>query len=106
MAIQPSLVLVDGLSVNLVLGIKTPDHQKHVLIAGDVSLLVPYFSMLPGCVITGLLQHCGLELIRVISLHGFCWRLQEWILGEPQDCNQAAQECTAEQDVGVQWRSL
>jgi hypothetical protein len=26
--------------------------------------------------------------------------------GEPQDCNQAAQECTAEQDTGVQWRSL
>jgi hypothetical protein len=25
---------------------------------------------------------------------------------EPQDCNQAAQECTAEQDKEVQWRSL
>jgi hypothetical protein len=30
---------------------------------------------------------------------------QSWP-GEPQDCNQAAQECTAEQDKGVQWRSL
>jgi hypothetical protein len=67
-------------------------------------------------------------------LAGVCCRLQEWILkvslqsrkninksaksmplqewtarrpGEPQDCNQAAQqECTAEQDTGVQWRSL
>ncbi len=26
--------------------------------------------------------------------------------GEPQDCNQAAQECTAEQDTGVQRHSL
>jgi hypothetical protein len=66
-------------------------------------------------------------------LAGVCWRPQEWILkvglqspktinksaqsmrsqewtsrqpGEPQYCNQAAQECTAEQDTGVQWRSL
>jgi hypothetical protein len=30
---------------------------------------------------------------------------QSWP-GEPQDCNQAAQECTAEQDTGVRWRSL
>jgi hypothetical protein len=26
-------------------------------------------------------------------------------VGQPQDCNQAAQECKAEQDTGVQWRS-
>jgi hypothetical protein len=30
---------------------------------------------------------------------------QSWP-GELQDCNQAAQECTAEQDTGLQWRSL
>jgi hypothetical protein len=63
-------------------------------------------------------------------INKYCWRPQEWILevglqsrktinkseqsmrsqertaswpGEPQDCNQAAQECTAEQDNGAHY---